>query len=118
MAGANPIVLTDCMSRVLFYGCPMAGTDCCGGAKPTPISTPVATTGGVGSPPAPAVIPGGSVAPRSSCSSCNRTAEAPATAAANTGGVAAPIKAARGCPWWCAVLVVMILAGVVQRDNA
>lgn len=116
MAGANPIVLSDCMSRVLFFGCPMAGSDCCGGPTPT-VPPPPTTTGGVGSPPPPTVIPGGV----SSCGSCRKPAATSGGGGVPSTGpaaVTAPAAKRTDYPWWVYVLAGLILAQIVSGGNA
>lgn len=106
----------DCSMEQLFYGsCSKYLSDACAATKAaSPYSTPPTTTGGAGSPPAPATIPGAT--PARSCSSCRRSLAA--TVAPAGGAVAATTapKAGKGYPWWVYVLALMVLAGVVQRE--
>lgn len=78
--------------------------------------TPAQTTGGAGSPPAPAAIPG-AASSRPSCGSCRKPA-ASSAAPVTSGTVAAPAvaKGRRGYPWWVYVLAMMVLAGVLEHD--
>ena len=104
------------LTDALFYGTDIADRNwptCKGGARASPYISPPTTTGGAGSAPAPASIPGAST-----CGSCRKSGAPVSVAAAGGPLPAAPSAAVRrGYPWWVIVLGIMVLAGVVQRER-
>lgn len=88
--------------------------------SPGPYSPPPVTTGGVGSAPAPTVVPGGPISP--SCGSC-RKSQAPAggpppnTTSTGPAVGSTPSVKRTDYPWWVLVLAVMALAQIIGGGN-